>query len=171
MRRRLGSLTPQQEEALEASRAASSTRLRMGRSPSCARQAAEARRCPHAISAIRKAVPTGGRMIVIGSRGSQLALWQANHISARLAGLGAKLASKSSRPPATRSPTCLWPRWAARVCSPRKSKRRCWTGRIDLAVHSLKDLPTELPAGLVLSAIPEREDPRDASDWQDASAN
>ena len=35
-------------------------------------------------------------------------------------------------------------------------------GRADLAVHSLKDLPTELPAGLVLAATPEREDPRDA---------
>ena len=35
-------------------------------------------------------------------------------------------------------------------------------GRAHLAVHSLKDLPTELPEGLVLAAIPEREDPRDA---------
>jgi hydroxymethylbilane synthase len=35
-------------------------------------------------------------------------------------------------------------------------------GRADLAVHSLKDLPTELPAGLTLAAVPEREDPRDA---------
>ena len=35
-------------------------------------------------------------------------------------------------------------------------------GRADLAVHSLKDLPTELPAGLTLAAVPSREDPRDA---------
>ncbi len=35
-------------------------------------------------------------------------------------------------------------------------------GRVDLAVHSLKDLPTQMPAGLTITAIPEREDPRDA---------
>ena len=41
-------------------------------------------------------------------------------------------------------------------------------GRADLAVHSLKDLPTELPEGLVLAAMPEREDPRDAIVGQQA---
>ena len=35
-------------------------------------------------------------------------------------------------------------------------------GRIDLAIHSLKDLPTDLPADIALACVPEREDPRDA---------
>jgi len=35
-------------------------------------------------------------------------------------------------------------------------------GRIDLAVHSMKDVPAEMPAGLAIAAVPEREDPRDA---------
>ena len=35
-------------------------------------------------------------------------------------------------------------------------------GRIDIAVHSMKDLPTRLPEGIVLAAVPSREDPRDA---------
>ncbi len=38
---------------------------------------------------------------------------------------------------------------------------RCWSGTVDLAVHSVKDLPGDMPPGLTLSAIPEREDPRD----------
>ena len=87
-------------------------------------------------------------LLRIGSRGSQLALWQANHIAARLRELGTRSNWRSSRPRATRSPTWPWPRSAPRACSPRRSKRRWRDGRVDLAVHSLKDLPTELPAGI-----------------------
>ena len=59
------------------------------------------------------------------------------------------LSSRSSRRPATRSSTCRWPRWAARACSPRSSRSSCSPGTVDLCVHSMKDVPTELPEGLV----------------------
>ena len=50
---------------------------------------------------------------------------------------------------------------AARGCSPRRSTRRWRDGRIDFAVHSLKDLETELPPGIVLACTLNREDARD----------
>jgi hydroxymethylbilane synthase len=53
------------------------------------------------------------------------------------------------------------PRSDRRACSPRRLKRRLAEGRVDLAVHSLKDLPTELPEPFALAATPPRVDPRD----------
>ena len=58
--------------------------------------------------------------------------------------------------------TAAWQISAARACSPRKSMRRWLDGRIDFAVHSLKDLETELPPGIVLACTLKREDARDA---------
>ena len=98
----------------------------------------------------------------IGSRGSQLALWQANHIAALLRVPGPRGRDRNHqdhRRPAAGGD--LRPGRFARACSPRRLRRRSPTGRVDLAVHSLKDLPTELPEPFALAATPARVDPRD----------
>ena len=73
-----------------------------------------------------------------------------------------RAASRSSRPPATRSPDVPLSKVGTKGLFTKEIEEALLDGRADLAVHSLKDLPTELPAGLVLAAIPEREDARDA---------
>jgi len=105
--------------------------------------------------------------LTIASRGSQLALWQARWVSGRLTALGHECRIqiiKTTGDKITDVPL-------ARVGGQGLFTKGLFTkeiedalldGRADLAVHSLKDLPTELPAGLALAAVPEREDPHDA---------
>lgn len=99
--------------------------------------------------------------LTIGSRGSQLALWQARHIAARLAALGVETAIRIIRTTGDHLQTASLVQAGGKGLFTKEIEDALSAGDIDLAVHSLKDLPTEHPPGLALAAIPEREDARD----------
>jgi hydroxymethylbilane synthase len=105
-------------------------------------------------------------MLTIGSRGSQLALWQAHWIEARLQALGEQCRIEIIKTTGDKITDVGLSQIGAQVGSKglftKEIEEALLAGTIDIAVHSLKDMPTELPAGLTLAAIPEREDPRDA---------
>ncbi|MBY0502408.1 MAG: hydroxymethylbilane synthase [Bryobacteraceae bacterium] len=105
-------------------------------------------------------------MLTIGSRGSQLALWQANYILNRLAAQGIDARILVIQTTGDRitdvSLSQLGSQTSTKGLFTKELEEALLDGRIDLAVHSLKDMPTELPAGLRLAAIPAREDVRDA---------
>ncbi len=104
--------------------------------------------------------------MIIGSRGSLLALWQARHIQARLHQNGIEARIEVIHTTGDRITDVPLARLGAQTSTKglftKELEDALLEGRIDLAVHSLKDMPTELPAGLELVAIPEREDPFDA---------
>ena len=112
--------------------------------------------------------------IRIGSRGSQLALWQANHVASRLRAAGHAVEIEIIRTTGDRLQPNEGETGApdAVAVSPgvladgkgifiKEIEEALADGRVDLAVHSLKDLPTELDRRFMLAAIPERADARD----------
>ena len=101
-------------------------------------------------------------MITIGSRGSQLALWQAHWVQSRLAEMGCESRIEIIKTTGDKITDVPLAKVGTKGLFTKEIEEALLDGRADLAVHSLKDLPTELPDGLVLAAIPEREDPRDA---------
>ncbi|HEU4387851.1 MAG TPA: hydroxymethylbilane synthase [Blastocatellia bacterium] len=104
--------------------------------------------------------------IVIGSRGSKLALWQTNWVKGRLesAHPGLEVSVKIITTTGDRITDVSLPTLGAqgKGLFTKELEEEMLDGRIDIAVHSLKDLPTELPDGLHIGAISEREDVRDA---------
>lgn len=100
--------------------------------------------------------------LTIGSRGSQLALWQANFIAQRLNSLQIASEIKIIKTTGDHLQTMSLTQAGGKGLFTKEIEEALLSGTIDLAVHSLKDLPTESPAGLMIAAIPEREDPRDA---------
>lgn len=101
-------------------------------------------------------------MLTIGSRGSQLALWQARWIQARLQSLGVESRLQIIHTTGDKITDVALSKVGTKGLFTKEIEEALLDGSIDLAVHSLKDMPTDLPAGLILAAIPEREDPRDA---------
>ncbi len=97
----------------------------------------------------------------IGSRGSQLALWQANHIADRLRGHGHSVEIEIIKTTGDRLQEVTFAQVGSKGMFTKEIEDALAEGRVDLAVHSLKDLPTELPAGFALAATPARVDPRD----------
>jgi hydroxymethylbilane synthase len=103
----------------------------------------------------------------IGSRGSQLALWQANHISALLRERGHEVEIEIIHTTGDKITDVALAQVGAQSgltkgIFTKEIEEALAADRVDLAVHSLKDLPTELPAGFEIAAITERQDPRDA---------
>jgi hydroxymethylbilane synthase len=105
-------------------------------------------------------------LIVIGSRGSKLALWQANHVQQRLAARGVEASveiihttgDKITDVPLAR----LGAETSIKGLFTKEIEEALLNGSIDLAVHSMKDMPTELPPGLRIAAVPGREEASDA---------
>lgn len=104
--------------------------------------------------------------IVIGTRGSQLALWQTNWVKSGLEQAHSRLEVeiKIITTMGDRVLDVSLPKLGeqGKGLFTKELEDALFEGRIDLAVHSLKDLPTELPDGLQIGAICEREDVRDA---------
>src|SRR5690349_9793091 len=100
-------------------------------------------------------------MLVIGSRGSQLALWQAHWVQARLAALGFESRIEIIKTTGDKLTSVPLSSVGGKGLFTKEIEDALLARQVDVAVHSLKDLPTQIPDGLQIAAIPEREDPRD----------
>jgi hydroxymethylbilane synthase len=97
----------------------------------------------------------------IGSRGSQLALWQANHISALLREQGHEVEIEIIKTTGDKITDVALAMVGTKGMFTKEIEEALAENRVDFAVHSLKDLPTELPPGFELVAITTRVNPRD----------
>ena len=100
--------------------------------------------------------------IRIGTRGSQLAQWQANWVAAELRKLGATVDLVEITTQGDTQQRGPIANIGVQGVFTKEIQSAMLEGKADIAVHSLKDLPTETVAGLVLAAVPERENPADA---------
>ncbi|MFC4160315.1 hydroxymethylbilane synthase [Chitinimonas lacunae] len=108
--------------------------------------------------------PVPPSRLVIATRESPLALWQARHIAARLEalypGLRTELLGMTTQ--GDRIVEVTLNKIGGKGLFVKELENALADGRADLAVHSMKDVPMRLPAGFAIAAITERDDPRDA---------
>jgi hydroxymethylbilane synthase len=100
--------------------------------------------------------------ITIGSRGSALALWQANWVREQLTRAGHDVEIRIIRTSGDRLPQAPLTQSGIKGLFIKEIEEAVVAGEIDGAVHSLKDLPAGLPPGLTIAAVPARADARDA---------
>ncbi len=102
--------------------------------------------------------------IVIGTRSSKLALWQADYVAERLRGEhpGLQVEKKLMTTKGDRILHAPLAKIGGKGLFTKELETAMLEGEIDIAVHSLKDMPTEVPEGLVISAVTERLDSGDA---------
>jgi hydroxymethylbilane synthase len=102
--------------------------------------------------------------VVLGTRGSPLAMWQARHVARRLGEVepGLEVELKTIKTEGDLRHDVPFGQIPGKGFFVKEIEAALLGGEIDLAVHSLKDVPSELPEGLTLAAILERHDPRDA---------
>jgi len=100
--------------------------------------------------------------LIIATRQSQLALWQANHVRSLLEqrGHAVRILGLTTRGDQILEHTLS--KVGGKALFVKELETALQEGRADLAVHSLKDVPMQLPDGLTLACVLEREDPRDA---------
>ena len=103
-------------------------------------------------------------LLRIGTRGSQLALWQARWVQQAIEGQWPEVKTELTIIKTTGDKITDVPlaKVGGKGLFVKEIEEALMDGRIDLAVHSMKDMPAELPHGLCIGAVPERENPLDA---------
>jgi hydroxymethylbilane synthase len=99
------------------------------------------------------------KTIIIGTRGSDLALWQAHFVQDSLAAIGITAELKIIKTQGDRILHLSFDKLEGKGFFTKELEEELLAGTIDLAVHSHKDLPTENPPGLIIAVVSEREDP------------
>jgi len=101
------------------------------------------------------------KKLIIGTRGSDLALWQANYVKDNLAGIGIEAELKIIKTQGDSILNLRLDKLEGKGFFTKELEEELLSGKIDLAVHSHKDLPTQNPPGLTIAAVSEREDPHE----------